>query len=384
MTTELRANGGAAVTRVRRRRDSGGPRTPRTTVGPVDFDHEQLVVQRGLRSGAYVVVAIHSTLLGPALGGVRMWHYEAVVDGARDALRLADGMTYKAAAAGLDLGGGKGVICSPGAAQPSEAQRRALLLDFGDLVNSLGGRYVTAEDVGIAAEDLVAIAERTDHVTGLPPDRGGVGDPSPLTALGVEAAMRACLSERFGHGDPAGHRIAIVGLGHVGEKLARRLAELGAQLVVSDIDSGKRRLAAELGARWVDPSEAMLVECDVLAPCALGGAIDLENARLLRCAIVCGSANNQLATEGLDELLAERGILYAPDFIVNAGGLIQVYSEIRGYSQEQARKLVLAIEDNTERVLIAVGERAVTPLRAACELAEERLAAARCDHAVVA
>jgi leucine dehydrogenase len=353
-------------------------------VEPVEFDHEELVVRRGRRSGAHVVVAIHSTALGPALGGVRLWRYEEVADGARDALRLARGMTYKAAAAGLDLGGGKGVICSPGATVPSGADRRALLLDFGDLVASLGGHYITAEDVGIDAGDLVAIAQRTEHVTGLPPDRGGAGDPSPLTALGVESAMRACLDERFGRREPAGRRIAVVGLGHVGEKLARRLAERGAELVISDIDPRKRALAAELGASWVEPSEVMLVECDVLAPCALGGAIHANNAGLLRCGAICGSANNQLAAEPLAELLAERGILYAPDFIVNAGGLIQVYREIRGYSQEQARELVLGIEGNTGRVLAAAAERAVTPLQAARELAEERLHAARRDPAVVA
>jgi leucine dehydrogenase len=383
VTTKLRSNRGPAAT-AQRPRGTIAPSSPRTTVEQVEFDHEELVVRRGRRSGAHVVVAIHSTALGPALGGVRLWRYEEVGDGARDALRLARGMTYKAAAAGLDLGGGKGVICSPGSAVPSGTGRRALLLDFGDLVASLSGRYITAEDVGIAARDLVAIAERTDHVTGLPPDRGGVGDPSPLTALGVEAAIRACLSERFGRREPASRRIAVVGLGHVGEKLARGLAERGAELVISDIDPRKRAIAAELGASWVEPSEAMLVECDVLAPCALGGAIHSDNAGLLRCGVVCGSANNQLAAEPLAELLAERDILYAPDFIVNAGGLIQVYREIRGYSQEQARELALGIEGNTERVLAAAAQRAVTPLQAACELAEERLQVARRDPAVAA
>jgi leucine dehydrogenase len=355
-----------------------------TAIQPVPFDHEDLVVRQGRRSGGYVIVAIHSTALGPALGGVRMWHYEATVDGARDALRLARGMTYKAAAAGLELGGGKGVICAPEGATPAGQDRRALLLDFGDLVQSLGGRYITAEDVGIAAEDLVVIDERTSHVTGLPPDHGGSGDPSPSTALGVESAIRACVSKRFGSPDLAGRRIAIVGLGHVGGKLGRRLADDGAELLVSDIDARKRRVAAELGAQWVDSLEAMLVECDVLAPCALGGAIDADNAGLLRCEIVCGSANNQLAQEGLDEPLAERGILYAPDFIVNAGGLIHVYKEIRGYSEEEARELVLGIETNTERVLATARERSITPLRAARELAQERLDAARHEPAAAA
>ncbi len=294
-------------------------------------------MRKGRRSGRYVIVAIHSTALGPALGGVRLWHYEATVDGARDALRLARGMTYKAAAAGFELGGGKGVICAPKGAPPVGRDRRALLLDFGDTVESLDGRYITAEDVGIAAEDLVVIGERTTHLTGLPPDLGGSGDPSPFTALGVEAAMRACARERFGSPDLSRRRIVVAGLGHVGSNLARRLAHAGADLVVSDIDVAKRRLARELEAEWIEPSKELETECDLLAPCALGGAIDAANLPRLRCQIVCGCANNQLADEGLANPLAERDILYAPDFIVNAGGLIHVYKEIRGYSEHEAR-----------------------------------------------
>jgi leucine dehydrogenase len=293
-------------------------------------------------------------------------------------------MTYKAAAAGLELGGGKGVICAPKGPPPAGQDRRALLLDFGDLVESLGGRYITAEDVGIDAEDLVAISERTRQVTGLPPDRGGSGDPSPFTALGVEAAMRACARGRFGSTDLSNRRIVIAGLGHVGSKLARRLADAGAELAVSDIDSAKRSVANELEAEWIEPSKEMLAECDVLAPCALGGAIDATNLPLLDCEIVCGCANNQLADEGLAEALAERGILYAPDFIVNAGGLIHVYREIRGYSEREARQLALGIEVNVNRVLTAADERAITPLRAARELAQERLDAARQEPAAAA
>jgi len=357
--------------------ESGVTEARTTAIPPVGFDHEDLVVRKGRRSGRYVIVAIHSTVLGPALGGVRLWHYETTIDGARDALRLARGMTYKAAAAGLDLGGGKGVICAPRGAPPSGPERRDLLLDFADLVESLEGRYTTAEDVGISPPDLVAIRERTKHVTCLPPEHGGSGDPSPFTALGVEGAMRACARERFGSDDLSGRRIAVVGLGHVGEKLARRLAEAGAKLLVSDIKATKRRLAAELDAEWVDSLEAMLVDCDVLAPCALGGAIEPGNAPALRCEIVCGSANNQLADDALADALAEHGILFAPDFIVNAGGLIHVYREIRGYSEDDARQLALGIEANLSAILAAARERAITPLRAARELARERLEEAR-------
>jgi leucine dehydrogenase len=346
-----------------------------TSIPPVGFDHEELVVLRGERSGLYCIVAIHSTVLGPALGGLRLWWYPEVIDGARDALRLAAGMTYKSAAAGLDLGGGKGVICAPADGLP-DAGRRAALLDFGDLVESLGGRYITAEDVGISPADLVTIAERTAHVTGLPPDRGGTGDPSPFTAIGVEAAMRACLWSRFGDPAPAGRRVAIVGLGHVGAALGERLSRDGCELLVSDILATKRALADRLGARWIDPERAMTVECDVLAPCALGGAISAANVDRLRCKIVCGCANNQLADEALAERLTERGILFAPDFIVNAGGLINVYREIVGYSRERAIELARGIEKTMREVLLAAAAGGITPLDAARERAMRRLGAA--------
>jgi leucine dehydrogenase len=345
-------------------------------IPPVPFDHEQLAVRRGERSGLYSIVAIHSTALGPALGGVRLWSYPATIDAARDALRLAMGMTYKAAAARLDLGGGKGVICAPEGAKLAGERRRAALLDFGDLVESLGGHYITAEDVGISPDDLIAIRERTSHVTGLPSERGGSGDPSPFTAMGVEAAMRACCGATFASSDLGGRSVAIVGMGHVGSGLARRLADAGAQLLVSDIVDERRALADELGATWVDPAEAMLTECDVLAPCALGGAINLDNVEALRCRIVCGSANNQLADECLAPQLGEREILYAPDFIANAGGLIHVYMEIKGYSEEHATELALGIEETVEQVLSTAAERGITPLDAARELARERLDAA--------
>jgi len=349
--------------------------TAHSTISPVPFEHEQLAVRRGERSGAYCIIAIHSTVLGPALGGLRMWHYSATIDAARDALRLATGMTYKAAAAGLDLGGGKGVICAPAGGLEGD-RRRAALLDFGDLVESLGGRYITAEDVGISPADLVAIGERTGHLTGLPADCGGSGDPSPFTAIGVEAAIRACVRTRFGTSDLNGRRVAVVGLGHVGASLARRLAAAGCELIVSDIDARKHALVSGLGAEWVDPKEAMLVECDVLAPCALGGGISADNAARLGCEIVCGSANNQLADEALADVLAEHGVLYAPDFIANAGGLIHVYMEIKGYSEGRAIALAEGIEDTLAGVLELAAERGVSPLDAARGAARERLDAA--------
>jgi len=349
----------------------------------VPLEHEDLVLRRGRRSGRYMIVAIQSTALGPALGGVRLWHYPAITDGIRDALRLARGMTLKAAAAGLGLGGGKGVICGP-EHLPTGCERRDLLLDFGDLVESMRGRYITAEDVGISPSDLVAIGERTAHVTGLPAEHGGSGDPSPFTAIGVEAAMRACARDRFGSPELSGRRIVIAGIGHVGAKLARRLIHCGAKVAVSDIDPGKRELARELGVEWIPPDEEMVAECDILAPCALGGAIDGANLPLLRCEVICGCANNQLADDGLATAIAERDILYAPDFVVNAGGLINVYREIRGYGEERARVLALGIEENLGAIFEAAAEHSVTPLEAARAVALERLADARRQHEALA
>jgi leucine dehydrogenase len=339
--------------------------------------HEEVVVRRGARSGIYIVISIHSTVLGPALGGLRLWRYGALGDAIADGLRLSEAMTYKAAAAGLDLGGGKAVLCVPPERELSADGRRELMLDVGDVVDSLEGRYVTAEDVGTGTDDMAVIRERTEHVVGLPIDSGGSGDPSPITARGVESAIRACCAHRFGTDDLAGRRVAVIGLGHVGSHLAERLASDGAELSVSDIDPGKLELAERVDARWLDPAEAVTAECDVLAPCALGGAIDAENIERLSCEIVCGAANNVLADRSLAALLAEREILYAPDFIANAGGLINVYGELHGLARHQLDSLVDGIGEALAKVLEAAEARSVTPLVAARALAEERLDAAR-------
>jgi leucine dehydrogenase len=347
--------------------------------------HEELVVRRGRRSGIYIVVAIHSTALGPSLGGARLWHYGALGDAIADALRLSEAMTYKAAAAGLDLGGGKAVLCVPPDRDLSPAARRDLMLDLGDVVESLEGRYVTAEDVGTGTEDMAIIRERTEHVVGLPVDSGGSGDPSPITARGVESAIRACCEHRHGTRHLAGRRVTVIGLGHVGSRLAERLASGGAELQVSDIEPGKRKVAVRLGARWLEPADATTAECDVLAPCALGGAIDRDNVERLGCEIVCGAANNVLADSSLADRLADGGILYAPDFIANSGGLINVYGELHDLDRDRLDSLVDGIGEALGRVFDAADARGVTPLEAARALAEERLdasaEAARATHA---
>ena len=316
------------------------------------LEHEELHVRRGERTGLYVVVAVHSTALGPALGGARLWRYDTPGDAVSDALRLSAAMTLKAAAAGLDLGGGKCVLCADGPLGPG--RRHDLLLDLGDAVESLGGRYVTAEDVGTSPADMAVVAERTAHVTGLPSDMGGCGDPSPLTARGVEAAIRASLAWRTEDGDPAGRRVAVIGVGHVGLDLARRLVRSGAEVLATDVDPAKREAAEAVGARWVEPGGAEELDCDVLAPCALGGAIHEGNANALRTGIVCGAANNVLADDSLAARLDARGILYAPDFIANAGGLMGVAAEHHASSPAQ----VSAAVDGIEGVLTGVYERA--------------------------
>jgi leucine dehydrogenase len=353
------------------------PPAAATGSAQLGFDHEQLVIRRGTRSGLYTVVAVHSTVLGPALGGCRMWPYPSGADAARDALRLARAMTFKAAAAGLALGGGKGVICLPPAAPaPAGPARWDALLDFADTVEELEGSYITAEDVGTSAPDMVTIAEGTVHVTGLPAVQGGSGDPSPHTAQGVAAAMRTCCAGAFGDPEPSRRSVAIVGCGHVGERLARRLAAAGAALVLADVDPRKRGLAAELPrAAWAEPAEALLADVDVLAPCALGGVLDAATVRGLRAKVVCGAANNQLAHNALAVELAQRGVLYAPDFVVNAGGLINVAAELEpgGYDAARARARVDQIEDTLAVVLADARAAGTTPLAAATARARRRL-----------
>ena len=341
------------------------------------LEHEELVVRRGRRSGLYTIVAVHSTVRGPSLGGCRMWGYGDARAAVRDALRLSRAMTFKSAVAGLPLGGGKGVIMLPPAAPPPDGDRRRdVLLDFGDTIAELDGRYVTAEDVGTSDADMTAIAERTPHVAGLALDRGGSGDPSPWTALGVEAAIRVAAERVWGTDDLAGRRVAVIGLGHVGGALARGLAARGARLVVADVAGGRRALADELDADWMEPEAALLADVDIVAPCALGGVLDHDTVPALRCRVVAGAANNQLASEELAGALHGRGILWVPDYVVNAGGIINIAVELEptGYDAERGRARVLAIGDTVRSILDLAEAERTTPLAAAQALARARLA----------
>ncbi|HEX4109391.1 MAG TPA: Glu/Leu/Phe/Val dehydrogenase dimerization domain-containing protein [Solirubrobacteraceae bacterium] len=341
------------------------------------LEHEELIVRRGQRSGVYCAIAVHCTVLGPALGGCRMWSYPTVDEGIDDALRLSRAMTMKAAAAGLPLGGGKGVICLPPNLSPSDRIRHELLRDFAETIDSLGGRYITAEDVGTNSADMAVVARFTKHVVGRPREAGGSGDPGDYTAAGVEASMRAVCQHLFASPELTARRIAIVGCGSVGSHLARRLARVHASLVLSDVDPARKRLARELGADWMEPEQALTTPLDVLAPCAMGGVIHERLVERLRCRAICGAANNQLVDQSLAERLQEREILYAPDFIVNAGGLINVSGELNGYDPSLAIRRVAELQHVLARVLREADRRKCTPLAAARAQAETWLSAGR-------
>ncbi|WP_221320369.1 Glu/Leu/Phe/Val dehydrogenase family protein [Actinoplanes sp. L3-i22] len=282
------------------------------------MEHELVLTQRGRRSGLPITVAVHSTARGPAAGGCRVTHYPQWRDGVADALRLSAAMTGKCAIAGLPLGGGKTVVAVP---PGHTVDRRALLLDVGDTIAVLDGRYATGPDVGTGPDDMAVIAERTTHVFCRPASAGGSGDSSGHTATGVLAALRAVCEHRFGSADLAGRRVAILGLGRVGGHLLRLLATEKAQLLAADVED-RRALAAAHGATWVSPQDALSADVDVLVPAALGGLLTPHTVAGLRCAAIAGPANNQLDAPATAGLLHERGILWAPDVVVSAGGLI--------------------------------------------------------------
>jgi len=321
-------------------------------------------------SGLETIIAIHSTVLGPALGGTRFYPYGSETEALEDVLRLSHGMSLKAAAAGLDLGGGKAVIVGNHRKLKSERLWRA----YGRVVDSLQGRYITAEDVGTDAQDMELIRRETRWVVGVPVEEGGSGDPSPATARGLLAATRATARFLWGDEDLSGKRVSVLGVGKVGTDLVRRLHENGCKITVADVyPPSIERVRSEYGVDVVEPEELIDVESDVFAPCSLGGILDKETIPRLRTQAIVGSANNQLATDDDGDRLEARDILYTPDFVVNAGGLINVNEELRGYTTEKAAAHIDRIYDNTARVLEAARERGTTPHRAAVTLAEERI-----------
>ncbi|GGE12572.1 leucine dehydrogenase [Gemmobacter megaterium] len=324
-------------------------------------------------TGLVGCIVLHSTALGPAAGGCRLWQYADPQAMRADAMRLAEGMSYKNALAGLPMGGGKAVIRRP----PGHFNREALFRAFGRVVDGLGGRYITAEDVGTSVEDMLAVASSTRHVAGLPADGPGPGgDPSPWTAQGVFVSMRASVQRRLGT-DLAGCVVAIQGLGHVGSALADLLHAAGARLVVADLsDAHVRQVAARTGARIVPPDRIHATEAHVFAPCALGAVIHAGTIPELRAKVICGAANNQLATPQDGARLAARDILYAPDYVVNAGGIINVAGEHLGWSADQTRSRVLETAGRLDQVFRFADTAGVAPDVAADELARAAIGAA--------
>ncbi len=318
-------------------------------------------------------MAVHSTELGQALGGCRLAVYPQLTDGLEDALRLSAAMTDKCAVAGLPNGGGKTVACLPGGFVLDDAGRRAVLHDVGDVIESFGGAYATGPDVGTGPNDMVTIGERTRHVFCRPSEAGGSGDSSGHTAYGVMAALRAVCSAVFGSSSLAGRSFAVLGLGRVGGRLARDLAAADAKLVVTDVDPGKRAAAEALGAVWVEPTAALGAEVDVLVPAAMGGVLTPATVPLLRCAAIAGPANNQLDQEGTAELLHARGILWAPDYVVSAGGVIYATAvELHRESPAEADARVSGIGDTLGRILDDAARDGITPASAARRLALSR------------
>ena len=335
--------------------------------------HEQVVLCHDRDSGLKAVIAIHSTALGPALGGTRFHAYASEEEAVQDALNLARGMSYKNALAGLDLGGGKAVIIG----DPTKVKTEALLRAYGRFVQSLGGRYVTACDVGTYVADMDVIARECDYVTGRSPEYGGAGDSSVLTAFGVFQAMRACAQRRWGAPTLAGRRVGVAGVGKVGHYLVGHLLEDGARVVVTDVNPAAldRVRAAHPGIEVAADAEALIrADLDVYAPCALGGALDDATVAALTASVVCGAANNQLAHPGVEKDLADRGVLYAPDYLVNAGGVIQVADEIEGFVFERARAKAAKIFDTTLEIFARAEADGVPPAVAADRLAEKRMA----------
>ena len=336
--------------------------------------HEQVVFCADEASGLRAIIAIHSTALGPALGGTRFYPYADEAAAVTDVLRLSRGMSYKAALAGLDLGGGKAVIIG----DPATAKSEALLRAYGRFVQSLHGRYITACDVGTFSDDMDVIARECDFVTGRTTAHGGAGDSSVLTAYGVFQGMRAAAEVVWGRPSLAGRTVGIAGVGKVGRHLVEHLLDDGARVVVSDVsdDAVRRVLASHPEVSAAGSTEDLVGDAiDVYAPCALGGALDDDVVSALQAKVVCGAANNQLAHAGVEKLLADAGILYAPDYCVNSGGLIQVADELSGFDFERAQHRAAGIYQTTREVFRIAADEDVPPSVAADRIAERRMAA---------
>ena len=336
--------------------------------------HEQLVVVSDAGSGLKAIIAIHDTTLGPACGGTRIWPYKSEREAMWDALRLSRAMTYKSAAADLPLGGGKGVIIADSHTQKTEALVRA----YGRFVDTLGGRYLTTTDVGSTGRDMEYIKQETDYVVGLPVTAGGSGDTSIMTGLGIYMGMKACAKETWGNDSLQGKVVAMQGFGKVATHTAHHLMKEGAALVVTDVFDGALDRARDLGLKVVKPDDIYGIDCDIFAPCALGGVINPETIPQLKCKVIAGGANNQLLSESDGEALHRMGIMYGPDYILNSGGIINVESEISGiYNADRAREKTERVYEIMGRVISISKTEEIPTAKAADRLAEERLKSVR-------
>lgn len=333
--------------------------------------HEQLVFCHDPHSGLNAIIGIHNTTLGPALGGTRLWKYNSHEEAIIDALRLSRGMTYKAAISGLNLGGGKAVIIADPSMKSESLWRR-----YGKFVNSLNGKYITAEDVNTSARDMEYIALQTKHVTGVPEYMGGSGDPSPFTAYGVFVGMKASAKKMWGNDSLSGKKILVQGVGHVGQYLVGHLIEDGAKVYITDINAEKIKQTVDKyrSVEVVEGATIFDMDIDIYAPCALGATVNTESIAKMKCPIIAGAANNQLADENVHgPMLVEKGIIYAPDFLINAGGLINVAAELDGYNKERVMGNVNKIYDRTLDIYQLAENEKIHTQAAATKIAEKRL-----------
>jgi Glutamate dehydrogenase/leucine dehydrogenase len=334
--------------------------------------HEQVVFCHDPNSGLNAIIAIHNTTLGPALGGTRLWNYNTHEEGVIDALRLSRGMTYKAAISGLNLGGGKAVIIGDAKKVKSEALWRR----YGKFVDSLNGKYITAEDVNTSARDMEYIALETESVTGVPEYMGGSGDPSPFTAYGVFVGMKAAAKKQWGSDNLSGKKVLVQGVGHVGQYLVGHLIEEGAKVYITDINNEKIKETVDKfrTVEVIDGADIFNKEFDIYAPCALGATVNSDSISKMKCPVIAGAANNQLADENIHgPMLIEKGIIYVPDFLINAGGLINVSAELDGYNRERVMGNVEKIYDRTMEIFDLSAAEKIHTQAAAMKLAEKRL-----------
>jgi leucine dehydrogenase len=337
--------------------------------------HEQVLYFNDRGTGLRGIIAIHDTTLGPSLGGCRIWNYKTSEDALKDVLRLSRGMTFKSAISGISLGGGKSVIISDNPAQRTDAFWKK----FGEYVESLKGAYITAEDVGTSTKEIVQIMQSTAHVSGKPADIGGGGDPSPFTAYGVYLGMKAAANKAFGSDNLSGKKVVVVGVGHVGRYLTGHLAKDGAIVFVADIkDDVANAVAAEFGATRIGLDQVLEIDADIYAPCALGGSLNSVTIPQLKCAVIAGAANNQLEDEVIHgNMLRDRGIIYAPDFLINGGGVINCYQEILGYDRQKAMVLIENIYTKTIQIVERSAAEHISTHEAAVKIAMERIEQAR-------